>query len=204
MSDDEDQSSYSASFDYNDRTFVKMHQSLGRVTLAVSDDSMPMQRHQVTGYVGEVRDHKQRIGEFGLTSVPLSGAIAAVSYQFGDRGWATVVGVEDPRYRPVGLNPGEAAIYGVDGAAGNGTGGTMWKCLQALLGKIAKLLGVTIIIGDGTTQTITITTNTLNIAAQNLNFTSASGDITVNGVSLVHHVHSNSGGTGDGGPPVAS
>jgi phage baseplate assembly protein V len=168
-----------------------------RVTLPIGDNTKPIQHHQTTGLLGETRNNQQRLGEYGFSSVPLPGAVASVIYQGGGRHFATIIATEDPRYRPTTLNPGESGVYAVDGAGSNGAGGVMWWCLQALLGKIAKLLGVTILIGDGNTVTLTLTGQTINING-------SAGDVVVAGVSLVHHVHSNSGGTGDSGPPVAS
>lgn len=169
-----------------------------RVVLHVGTDAFGLQEHQTEGLPGELRNNQQRVGEVGFASMPLPGAVAAVMYQGGGRHFASIVGVEDPRYRPVGLNPGEVGVYMVDGASGNGVGGTMRWLMRGLLGWINNITGKTINIGTmADTVTITITGQTINIVGN-------AGDVVINGVSLVHHVHSNAGGTGDSGPPVAS
>ena len=67
---------------------------------------------------------------------------------------------------------------------------------RGLLGWIANLFGATINVGT------LADTVTLNVNGQTVNINGNMGDVIVNGVSLVHHVHSNSGGSGDSGPPV--
>lgn len=49
--------------------------------------------------------------QFGLASAPLSGSEAVVLFLGGDRANGVVVASDDPRYRPMGLEPGEVAIY---------------------------------------------------------------------------------------------
>jgi hypothetical protein len=52
-------------------------------------------------------------------------------------------------------------MYMVDGAKKDGTGGTTRTILQGLLEWVAKLLVVTIIIGDSNCKMVTITASTL-------------------------------------------
>jgi phage baseplate assembly protein V len=137
-----------------------------------------VQVHQTEGYIGEVRDGVQRVGEFGLATMPLPGAKAAVTYQSGHRGYGTILGVEDPRYRPRGLKPGESGLYMVDGAKADGTGGTLRWLLRAALGWGVAHFGATINIGDSNTVNITMTASgTLKLAA-NVEIT---GDLKVDG-----------------------
>lgn len=84
---------------------------LGRALLTAIDDSDGLQRVQVAGLNGEVRDALPRIQNYGFTSVPLTGAYAIVAFQGGDRDHGAVVAADDPRYRPKGWNPGEVGMY---------------------------------------------------------------------------------------------
>lgn len=152
--------------DRTDRAFYRVRSAIGRVTLHLGDDSGPYQTHQVEGYPGEIRPNVQRLQHPGLSSMPLPGAKALVSWQGGNRGFGSILAIEDGRYRPTGLQPGETQLYAVDGADGQGNGGTAWAFLQGLLGKICKLLGKTINIGDASSQTIVLTaTSQVTISA---------------------------------------
>lgn len=178
-----------------EREQFRRRNSIGRATLTLVDDSGTAQVLQFEGYKSEVRDGMQRIGEFGFASVPLVGASAVTLHQGGDRGFNSAVGIEDARYRPKGLRPGESGLYGVNGADAQGKGGSMWWALQALAGQVARLWGKTINVGDSNTVTI-------NCTGQAINITGQTGDITVNGVSLVNHVHTGvTPGSGTSGPP---
>jgi phage baseplate assembly protein V len=147
-----------------ERVYHRIRNTSVRLTLHLSDDTQPTQFHQTEGYLGEVRDQQQRYSEFGFSSLPLPGAKAHAVYHGGWRGFTTITGVEDPRYRPTGLNPGEHQLYMVDGAQSDGTGGTTRLILQGLLGWVANLFGITITIGDSTnTKTIALYAPTTTI-----------------------------------------
>jgi phage gp45-like len=121
---------------------------ISRATLKLGDDSQPVQTWQIEGFPGEIRDGVQRLHAFGISSMPLPGAKAHVSWQGGYRGFGTITSVEDPRYRPKGLKGGETHIYMVDGAqASDGTGGTLRTLLKGAIGWLTTLLGKTITIG---------------------------------------------------------
>jgi phage baseplate assembly protein V len=176
------------------RAYFRALNTVGRVTLPLGKDDGNIQTHQTVGYtspkVSETYNDMQRYGEFGLTSMPLPGAKGIVNYQGGHRGFQTITGVEDPRYRPKGLKPGESGLYAVDGAKADGTGGTMWHAFTARLKKVASMLGVTIIVGNKDTVTITETGETITITgSKNVTIIGASGDVRVDGVSLVNHTH---------------
>jgi hypothetical protein len=49
--------------------------------------------------------------QFGYASAPLSGSEALILCLGGDRSNAVVINSDDPRYRPMDLEPGEIAIY---------------------------------------------------------------------------------------------
>lgn len=176
-----------------DREHFRRRNTVGRAVLTLIDDTGVAQIMQFEGYQTEIRDGMQRLGEFGFHSVPLAGASAVTLHQGGDRGFNTTVGIEDGRYRPRGGKPGEAGLYGVDGADAEGKNGKLWWAFRALAGKVAQMLGKTLIIGDGDTVTITATGQTVNITGQ-------SGDVKVNGISLVNHTHPDPQGGATGKP----
>lgn len=51
------------------------------------------------------------VQQFGLASAPMNGSEAVVLFLGGDRANGVVVATDDPRYRPMDLQPGEVAIY---------------------------------------------------------------------------------------------
>jgi phage baseplate assembly protein V len=142
--------------------FYRTQSVVSRVTLKLGDDTKPVQIWQTEGFPGEIRSGVQRLHAFGISTMPLTGAKAHVTYQGGNRGFGTITNVEDPRYRPKGLKGGETHVYMVDGAqASDGTGGTLRTLLKGAIGWLTTLLGKTITIGDVNTTTITITGSTL-------------------------------------------
>lgn len=170
-----------------ERVYHRIRNSSVRAILHRSDDTQPTQLHQTEGYAGEIRDGAHRYGEFGFSSMPLPGAKAQVSYQGGWRGFATITGVEDPRYRPTGLKPGEHLLWIVDGAQQDGTGGTTRSILKAALGWVATLFGKTINIGDQND------TDALNLSGGKITLDAASGDIKIT-VAEGQHVILSAGG----------
>lgn len=142
--------------DFADRTYHRTRNTVSRATLPMGDDTKSLQQHQTEGYVGEVRNDVQRHGEFGFSSMPLPNAEATILYHGGHRGFGTILGVEDSRYRPKGLKPGEFALYIVTGADAKGEGGTMRQILKGHVDGTGELLGVTITIGNSDTTNITV------------------------------------------------
>lgn len=197
-----------SNFDQHQRTAYRARNAIGGVVLNLPDDTQPIQQHQTQGHVGEIRDTVATIQFHGFSSLPVAGGKAICFYPAGDRGNGVIIGTVDTRYRPTGLMPGETQTFMVDGAQKDGTGGTMRLLCQGLLGWIHNIFGKTINIGDKNAATIMIGTAsnsiTIDLGSSNaaVNITGGRGDVMVNGVSLVNHVHSNSGGSGDGGPPV--
>jgi phage baseplate assembly protein V len=177
------------------RAWLRAHNLTGIVILHRSDDSQPVQSAQIEGYQGEIRDAMQRHQQFGLSTMPLPGSKGIALYQSGHRGAATVITLEDPRYRPVNQKPGEVALYMVDGTKGDGAGGTMRLLLKGALGRVATLFGVTIMIGDSHTQTVTISgANSIKLAG-NVEIT---GDLKVDGQTTVQNINIAGAETGGG------
>ena len=85
--------------------------TVARATLAAIDDSTKLQTVQIALLADELADGVERFQDYGLTSVPLPDAEAVVVCVGGLRGHAIVVAVDDRRYRPTGLQPGEVCLY---------------------------------------------------------------------------------------------
>jgi hypothetical protein len=135
--------------------------------------------------------------------MPLPGAQALVLFRTGGRSMGTVLATEDPRYRPKGLKPGETHGYMIDEAQKDGTGGKARSLFKGALGWVHTILGKKIHVGDDDTEEIVIkgkSSVTIEITGQKITITGTTGDVVVNGVSLVNHVHPDAQG-GFTGPP---
>jgi phage gp45-like len=128
----------------------------------MGDDSGAFQEHQILSHFNELRDggsnsaRMQRFQSPGHSSMPLPGAGAVVVYHGGHRGFGTIVAVDDGRYRPTGLNPGEFQLYAVSGADKSGNGGTMRPILKGTVNGNGVLTGIEIDIGDANTTQVTV------------------------------------------------
>jgi phage baseplate assembly protein V len=167
-------------YDQLQRNAARSRNAMAGVTLNLPDDSGPVQVFQTEGHVGELRNKVARVENHGFLALPLPGAKGIALYLGGDRGNGIIVATVDARYRPTGLNPGEAQLYIVDGAQKDGSGGTTRAILQGLLGWVAKLFGVTILVGDSNTQAVTITASSSIKLAGDVEIT---GNLTVAGDS---------------------
>jgi len=99
------------------RPIVTRVQNLAaRAIVTLVKDTEALQELQMTVLAGEEVDDAERFQEYGFTSVPIEGAEAVIVFPNGDRSHPLVVAVDDRRYRPVGLERGEVAIYHKDGA----------------------------------------------------------------------------------------
>ncbi len=84
---------------------------IGRGVVRQVDDAPDLQRVQVSLLAEEDRDQVERIQSYGLTSVPVPGAEAVVVSVAGNRDHPVAVAVDDRRFRPRGLQPGEVCLY---------------------------------------------------------------------------------------------
>ncbi len=91
---------------------------MARVRLAVSRavvtlvaDRKRLQELQITLLADEARAAVERFQQYGFTSVPLEGAEAIALAVGGSRSHMVVIAVDDRRYRPTGLKPGETCVY---------------------------------------------------------------------------------------------
>jgi phage baseplate assembly protein V len=200
----------------------RLHHTVRRITVNTSDDTGQYQTLQTTGFPGEVRDGIPNVQNYGFSSNPLPGAEGVtVATSAGYQGLGTVIAVNDsrPNYRPTHQKPGEICAFMVDGADSSGNNGTLRSILKGAIGWLVTLTGKTITLGDASAQTINIGTTatsvtinvgessncTLNVKGSSITINGQTGDCTINGISLVHHVHSGvQPGDGDTGPPVSS
>ena len=84
---------------------------IGRAILSAISDSGKIQTAQVQLLADEVQDDVERIQEYGFTSVPLPGAEGVVVFVGGNRDHGLLIATDDRRYRLVGLEAGEVALY---------------------------------------------------------------------------------------------
>ena len=87
---------------------------LMRATLTGVDDAHDLQQMQVTRLEGEVLEECERVGQYGLASVPPLGAEVIVGQIGGNADHQVVLGVDD-RSRPHPLTPGQTVIYDASG-----------------------------------------------------------------------------------------
>lgn len=101
------------------RIFGKLIQPYARrIRLTVSrgivrlvNDALKLQEVQIALLADETRDGVERFQNYGLTSVPLSGAEGVFLSVGGSRDHGIVIAIDDRRYRLKGLLPGEVALY---------------------------------------------------------------------------------------------
>ena len=84
---------------------------IGRAVVTLVDDEGGRQAVQLAALAGEVLDNIERFQEYGFSSVPLPGAEGVLLAMAGMRQHSVAVAVEDRRYRPTGLSPGEVCLY---------------------------------------------------------------------------------------------
>lgn len=70
-----------------------------------------MQTVQVKLLAGEVQNGAERLQQYGFTGVPSAGAEAIIVCIGAARNLATVIAVDDSRFRPTDMVDGEVAIY---------------------------------------------------------------------------------------------
>lgn len=74
-------------------------------------DASRLQTVQLDLLADEARDNVERFQQYGVTSHPHPGAEAIVVAVGGSRDHLVAIAVDDRRYRPSGLQPGEVCIY---------------------------------------------------------------------------------------------
>ncbi|MGD9638389.1 MAG: phage baseplate assembly protein V [Alphaproteobacteria bacterium] len=139
---------------------------VARGVVQLINDKSGIQNIQVTLLADEIRDNVERFQNYGFSSVPLSGAEAAVVFVGGNRSHGLAIAIDDRRYRLKNLAAGEVAIYTDEG--------------DSITLKRGKIINVN-------TETLNITaSNSVNFTTPSINTTGlikADGDITDNSSS---------------------
>jgi len=84
---------------------------ISRAVLSAISDGAGIQIVQVKLLDGEVRDGVERFQNYAFSSVPLAGAEGIMACVSGNRDHGVLLAADDRRYRPKGLQPGEAIMY---------------------------------------------------------------------------------------------
>lgn len=88
---------------------------LGRGKITGVSDGNAMQNVQATVLAGETIDNIERLVEYGLISVPLTGSEAVIGFINAVRDHPVALVVADRRTRPKGLKAGDAGLYHHEG-----------------------------------------------------------------------------------------
>lgn len=86
-----------------------------RGVVAVVEAGRKMQAIQVRLTAGEVKGNVEHFEPYGWSSHPHPGAESVIAFVGGDRSHGVALCVADRRYRLVGLEAGEVAIYSDEG-----------------------------------------------------------------------------------------
>lgn len=93
----------------------RMRIMVARGIVNLVNDAGGLQVLQISLSADEVRDGIERFQQYGFTSAPFAGAEAIALSVNADRNQLVVISVDDRRYRLVGLQPGEVALYTDEG-----------------------------------------------------------------------------------------
>jgi phage gp45-like len=137
---------------------------IGRGVVRQADDAADLQRLQVSLLAEEDRDQVERFQPYGLSAVPVPGAEAVVVAIAGNRDHPVAIAVDDRRFRPRDLQPGEVCLY------------------SRVPGQRITLLA------DGTIRIEGTAIQLVGPVAVTGNVT-VSGDVTAGGISLRNHRH---------------
>lgn len=89
----------------------RLRLTVSRGVVKVVNDAFKCQQLQVALLPDEVQDDVERFQDYGITSVPFTGAEALFLSVGANRSHGVVVSVIDRRYRPKGLNEGDVCLY---------------------------------------------------------------------------------------------
>lgn len=88
---------------------------IGRGKITGVSDGNAMQNVQATVLAGETIDNIERLTDYGLISVPLTGAEAVIGFINAVRDHPVALVVADRRTRPRGLKAGDSGLYHNEG-----------------------------------------------------------------------------------------
>lgn len=157
---------------------------VARCTVALSNAAGKMQQLQIRLLAGEVKSGVEHMEPYGFTSNPLAGAEGIAIFPGGDRSVGYVIVTTDRRYRIVGLEPGELAIYTHEGASIKLKNGRVIDVECDDYNVKAKKFTVT-----AEQQTLTATTLTINAANVDSSGKITAPDIVLADTSMVGHIH---------------
>lgn len=89
----------------------RVHSMIGRGLVTRVDDGEDLLKIQARLFAGELRDRVHVLGHYGFASSPEAGSEAVVVFLGGGRDNGVAVSVDDRRYRPTDLEPGEVRLY---------------------------------------------------------------------------------------------
>lgn len=92
---------------------VRLILSRGKVTAV--NDGHNIQNLQATIFANEAVDDVERMTEYGLISVPLTGSQVVLGFMAGVRAHPVALVVADGRTRPQGLKAGDSGVYHHEG-----------------------------------------------------------------------------------------
>ncbi len=90
---------------------------VARGLVSRTGDGGDLQTLQIGVLDSQTIDGAERFQQYGVSSVPLTGAEAVVIFPGGDAAHPLVIAVDDRRHRPKGLKAGEVTIYNNAGAS---------------------------------------------------------------------------------------
>ncbi|MDR1308905.1 MAG: phage baseplate assembly protein V [Deltaproteobacteria bacterium] len=166
----------------HDRKYKKLwdavrNASATRLTLVRVDDGPRMQTMQAKGLDGEILDAVERFQNYGFSSFPPAGEAVGLPVG-GDRGHIVVVAVDDRGSRKGGLQPGEVAVYHMNGDHMTlGEGNKITMKTKEFLPEAAEQMVFK-------TKAFVIEADSVTIKAKNIIFEggmSGTGDLTLSG-----------------------
>lgn len=87
-----------------------------RGTIARVDETQKMRAVQIRAGARDTRDRVEHWEPYGFTSSPLNDAEALIINIGADRAHSAAIVVSDRRHRPLGLHPGDVAVFAANGA----------------------------------------------------------------------------------------
>ena len=166
----------------------KIRLIVNRAIVTAVQDAGGLQLVQVKGLPGELLDSLERFQNFGFSSVPVPGAEAVVAFIGASRSHGVVVALDDRRYRPRNLGPGESIVYSKDGDFVRVKNGAIE--VQSS-GEVSVNAPTVTIEGD---SGVTVNGGTVGITGD-ANVTVEGGTVTINGTTTIEnrvfldHVH---------------
>lgn len=158
---------------------------VARSIVRLVSDSDGIQTLQLSILRGETQNEVERFQNYGMTSVPLSGAEAAVVFVGGNRDHGLVIAVDDRRYRVKGLADGEVCVYTDEDSGENG------HRIHLKRGGIVEVKCTTAVVTAGENATVSAGGN-ITLEAEGNIVATASGVATITAPSV--SINATSGG----------